>query len=307
MATATITKKVSTKVKLSRGERVFFFAIGLILALIVICTLYPILYVVSNSISDPTAVAGGKVTLLPVGFSLEGYKMVLENQKVITGYINSFIYTAVGTCINLAVTLLAAFVLSRRELIGKKFWNLLFAFTMWFNGGLIPTFLLINNLGMVNTRWALWLPVALNVYNMIVARTYINNNIPNELWEAASIDGCGYFRFFSQIVLPLSGAIIAVMALFYGITHWNSYFNAMIYIMDDELYPLQIVLRDILIASQITAEDVGGDVSTSAVQFGLSELLKYALIVCACLPLWIAYPFIQKYFVKGVMIGSIKG
>lgn len=160
---------------------------------------------------------------------------------------------------------------------------------------------------MVNTRWALWLPGLLNVYNMIVTRTYISSTIPNEMWEAASIDGCNYFRFFGRIVLPLSGAIIAVMALFYGITHWNAYFNALIYIVDDELYPLQIVLRDILIASQITAEDLGADASTTAAQYGLSELLKYALIVCACLPLWIAYPFIQKYFVKGVMIGSIKG
>jgi len=298
---------MADKIKLTGSERVFYLILGIILTAVVVCTLYPILYVISCSISDPVAVAQGKVVLLPEGFSLEGYKLVLSNRKIVSGYYNSFVYTVAGTCMNLVITLLTAYVLSRPELVGKKFFNLLFAFTMWFSGGLIPTFLLVKSLGMVNTRWALWLPGLLNVYNMIVTRTYIANTIPHDLWEAASIDGCDYFRFFGQIVLPLSGAIIAVMALFYGITHWNAYFNALVYIVDDELYPLQIVLRDILIASQITAEDLGADSNTSAAQYGLSELLKYALIVCACLPLWIAYPFIQKYFVKGVMIGSIKG
>jgi putative aldouronate transport system permease protein len=298
---------MSDTVKLTGSERVFYLILGVLLSCVVVCTLYPIVYVISCSISDPVAVAQGQVTLLPSGFSLEGYKLVLQNRKIVSGYYNSFIYTLFGTCMNLVITLLTAYVLSRPELIGKKCINLLFAFTMWFSGGLIPTFLLVKSLGMINTRWALWLPGLLNVYNMIVTRTYIANTIPRDLWEAASIDGCDYFRFFGRIVLPLSGAIIAVMALFYGITHWNAYFNALIYIVDDKLYPLQIVLRDILIASQLTAEDLGADSGTSAAQYGLSELLKYALIVCACLPLWIAYPFIQKYFVKGVMIGSIKG
>lgn len=295
------------KIKLTKSEHVFYLILGIALAIVVICTLYPILYVISCSISDPTAVAQGKVSFLPVGFSTKGYELVFHNKKVLRGYYNSFVYTVFGTGMNLVITLLTAYVLSRPELIGKKILNLVFAFTMWFSGGLIPTFLLVRDLGMVNTRWALWLPGLMNVYNMIVTRTYIGNTIPNDLWEAASIDGCNYFRFFGQIVLPLSGAIIAVMALFYGITHWNAYFNALVYIADDKLYPLQIVLRDILIASQLTAEDLGADANTSAAEYGLAELLKYALIVCSCLPLWIAYPFIQKYFVKGVMIGSIKG
>jgi ABC-type glycerol-3-phosphate transport system permease component len=208
--------------------------------------------------------------------------------------------------INLFVTLITAFALSRRELKGNAFISFMFAFTMWFSGGIIPLFLLVNNLGMLNTRWALWLPVSMSVWNVMITRTYFKSTIPEEMFEAVSIDGCGYFRFFSLIVLPLSGAIIAVMSLFYSVMHWNTFFRALIFLSNHRLYPIQMVLRAILIANEITAEDLMADAITEA-NFGKVELLKYALILVACLPLWILYPFIQKFFVKGVMIGSIKG
>jgi ABC-type glycerol-3-phosphate transport system permease component len=252
------------------------------------------------------AAAAGRVWLLPVGFSLEGYKMVFNNAKVGWGFYNSVIYTIFGTIINLSITLITAFVLSRRELMGRSVLTFMFVFTMWFSGGMIPLYLQVRNLGLLNTRWALWLPIALNVWNMIITRTFMASTIPEDLFEAASIEGCGYFRYFIRIVLPLSGPIIAVMCLFYGIDHWNAYFRPLIYITSRKLMPLQIVLRDILVSNEISAEDLMSD-SMTAASFGRVELLKYALIIVSCLPLWIAYPFIQKSFVRGVMIGAIKG
>jgi ABC-type glycerol-3-phosphate transport system permease component len=252
------------------------------------------------------AAAAGRIWLFPVGFSLEGYQMVLNNAKVGWGFYNSIIYTIFGTIINLSMTLITAFVLSRRELMGRSILNFMFVFTMWFSGGMIPLYLQVRNLGLLNTRWALWLPIALNVWNMIITRTFIASTIPEDLFEAASIEGCGYFRYFLKIVVPLSGPIVAVMCLFYGIDHWNAYFRPLIYITNQKLMPLQIVLRSILVANEISAEDLMSD-SMTAANFGRIELLKYALIIVSCLPLWIAYPFIQKSFVKGVMVGAIKG
>ena len=293
-------------IKITRGERVFYTLNGLLLLVFFVATLYPIIFLISASLSSPEAAATGQVTLLPVGFSLKGYAMVFENKYILSGYLNSFIYTVVGTILNVTVTMLTAFVLSRRELIGLSFFSFFFAFTMWFSGGLIPSYLLLNSLHMLNTRWALWLPGIISVWNMVICKTYIANTIPEELFEAVSIDGCGYFTYFIRIVLPLSGAIIAVITLFYAIGHWNAYFNAMIYLNDKNLYPLQIILKDILIANQIDAEMIM-DESVAGTNYGLVELLKYSLIMVACLPLWIAYPFVQKFFVKGVMVGSIKG
>jgi multiple sugar transport system permease protein/putative aldouronate transport system permease protein len=290
----------------STGDRLFYFVINTILLLFFLVTLYPLVFLLSASISSPTALAQGRVVILPVGFTLEGYAMVFRNRNVLSGFYNSVIYTTVGTLINLFVTLITAFALSRRELKGNAFISFMFAFTMWFSGGIIPLFLLVNNLGMLNTRWALWLPVSMSVWNVMITRTYFKSTIPEEMFEAVSIDGCGYFRFFSLIVLPLSGAIIAVMSLFYSVMHWNTFFRALIFLSNHRLYPIQMVLRAILIANEITAEDLMADAITEA-NFGKVELLKYALILVACLPLWILYPFIQKFFVKGVMIGSIKG
>jgi ABC-type glycerol-3-phosphate transport system permease component len=290
----------------SQGDRMFYTVVYVLLTVFFLITLYPLIYVVSVSISSVEAAAAGRVWLLPVGFSIEGYKMVFNNAKVGWGFYNSIIYTIFGTIINLSVTLITAFVLSRRELMGRSILNFMFVFTMWFSGGMIPLYLQVRNLGLLNTRWALWLPIALNVWNMIIARTFIASTIPEDLFEAASIEGCGYFRYFLKIVIPLSGPIIAVMCLFYGIDHWNAYFRPLIYITNQKLMPLQIVLRNILVANEISAEDLISDSMTSA-NFGRIELLKYALIIVSCLPLWIAYPFIQKSFVKGVMIGAIKG
>jgi len=294
------------KKKIVRGDRTFYLVIYILLTVFFLLTLYPLVYVVSVSISSVEAAAAGRVWLFPVGFSLEGYKMVFHNAKVGWGFYNSVIYTFFGTIINLSITLITAFVLSRRELAGRTVITFMFVFTMWFSGGMIPLYLQVRNLGLLNTRWALWLPIALNVWNLIITRTFMATSIPEDLFEAASIEGCGYFRYFLRIVLPLSGPIIAVMALFYGIDHWNAYFRPLIYITNQKLMPLQIILRDILVASEISADDLMSVNMTSA-NFGRVELLKYALIIVSCLPLWIAYPFIQKSFVKGVMIGAIKG
>jgi multiple sugar transport system permease protein/putative aldouronate transport system permease protein len=289
-----------------QGDRMFYIVVYILLTVFFLLTLYPLVYVVSVSISSVEAAAAGRVYLLPVGFSLEGYRMVLKNAKVGWGFYNSVIYTIFGTIINLSMTLMTAFVLSRRELIGRSVLTFMFVFTMWFSGGMIPLYLQVRNLGLLNTRWALWLPIALNVWNLIITRTFIASSIPEEMFEAASIEGCGYFRYFTRIVIPLSGPIIAVMCLFYGIDHWNAYFRPLIYISSQKLMPLQIVLRDILVANQISADDLMTDSMTMA-SYGQVELLKYALIIVSCLPLWIAYPFIQKSFVRGVMIGAIKG
>ena len=293
-------------IRATHEDRLFYFGNNILLLFFFVITFYPVLYLFSSSISSPEAVATGQVVLFPVGFSTRGFQMVLQNRDIVTGYLNSFIYTIVGTLLNVAITLITAFVLSRRELVGRGVISFFFAFTMWFSGGLIPSYLLMQSLGILNTRWVMWLPGLLGVWNVIICRTYISGNIPEELFESVSIDGCGYYRFFIHIVFPLSGAIVAVMALFYGIGHWNAYFNAFIYLTDKDLFPLQIVLRNILIQNAIES-DMIIDTNTSMANVGLVELLKYALIIAACLPLWVIYPFVQRFFVRGVMIGSIKG
>lgn len=297
---------ILNKNKTTMGEKVFYIINGAFSGVFFIATLYPLIYLVSSSISAPNAVASGKVVLFPVGFSLRGYTLLLDYRNVLMGFWNSFIYAIVGTIMNVFITMITAYALSRKELIGRTFLSFFFAFTMWFSGGLIPTYLLVQSLGLMNTRWALWLPSLLSVWNLIITRTYIQTSIPEEFYEAVSIDGCGYFRYFISIVAPLSGAIISVISLFYAIGHWNTFFNAIIYLSSRDLFPLQIVLRDILIASKFDAELLG-DISVTGSRFGETDLLKHSLIIVACLPLWIAYPFVQKYFVKGVMIGAIKG
>ena len=287
-------------------DRYFYLLNNLFLFLYIVICLYPILYVFSSSFSSPQAVLTGKVRLWPVEFGFKGYTTVFKNQSVFTGYKNSFIYTSIGTVLNVCFTLLAAYPLSRKELVGRTAISFLLAFTMWFNGGMIPTYLLIKDLGMINTRMAMWFPGLVSVWNVIVTRTFIQNTIPEELYESASLDGCTYRLYFQHIVLPLSGAIIAVVALFSGVGHWNAYFNAFLYLNNEKLFPLQIVLRNILLQNTVTTEalvDIGKDASEA----GLQELLKYSLIIVAAGPILCLYPFIQKYFVQGVMIGAIKG
>lgn len=287
------------------GDRMFYRVNAILLMLLTLSVLYPIIYVLANSFSSPAAVSSGKVYLWPLDPSVEGYRRVLENPNILSGFLNSVFYTVVGTAINLAMTMVAAYPMARKDLPLRSFFSVLFAFTMLFGGGMIPNYILIMKLGMLNTRWALLLPGALSVYNMIIARTAMQS-LPDELLEAAYIDGCSDARYFVRIVLPLSGATIAVLALYYAVGHWNSYFSAFMYLSDRSKYPLQIVLREILIMGQIAESDITDLDSAERIQ-GLSQLLKYALIVISSAPMMLIYPFVQKYFVKGVMIGSLKG
>ncbi|MBO2944883.1 carbohydrate ABC transporter permease [Paenibacillus sp. F411] len=294
------------QIRMSRGDRFFFAAIDVFLLVALLVVLYPIIYIISSSISSTTAVISGKVWLWPVDFSLEGYKAIFKNNQIMTGYGNTIFYTAAGTIINVGMTILAAYPLSRKEFRGRNLMMLLFVFTMLFQAGLIPTYLTVKDYGLIDTRWAMLLPSAISVFNIIIARTYYQSTISDELYEAAQLDGCNHLRFMYHIVLPLSKAITAVLVLFYAVHHWNSFFDALIYLSDRNLFPLQIILRDILVSNSIDPSMIT-DPELMAQREGLADLLKYSLIIVASLPVWIAYPFVQKYFVKGVMIGSVKG
>ena len=238
--------------------------------------------------------------------SLELNPRIFAHKHIISAYTNTIFYTVVGTLINLAITVTCAYPLSRRDFPMRRFFSLLFLFTMYFGGGLIPTYILMSKLGFVNSRWVMLIPGALSVYNMILVRTYLSGSIPGELLEASQIDGCSDTGFFFKILLPLSKPIIAVITLYYAVGHWNAYFNAMIYLNDVDKYPLQLILREILLASQISLDDMV-DVEAMVAKQGLADILKYALIVVATAPILCVYPFIQRYFIKGVMIGSVKG
>jgi multiple sugar transport system permease protein/putative aldouronate transport system permease protein len=273
---------------------------------LIVVVAYPLIYVVSSSFSSGQAVSSGRVFLWPVEPSLEGYRTVFSYRAVMLGYRNTIIYTVVGTIINVAMTLMAAFPLSRKTFHARKFYMTLFIITMFFSGGLIPLYILIVQLGMINTIWALVLPGAISTYNMIITRTFFLNTIPSDMIEASQIDGCNDFRFFFVILLPLSKAIIAVITLFYGVAHWNSWFSAMIFLRNPDLRPLQLVLRDILIAVSINTSDIQDPEVLERLTF-LADLMRYSLIVIATIPIVAVYPFIQRFFIKGVMIGSLKG
>jgi putative aldouronate transport system permease protein len=298
--------KNNTAIKNSWDDKIFFFVNNSILFILFIAVLYPILYIFSASFSDPNAVITGKVVLFPVGFNLRGYEAVFQNPKIIDGYKNTIINTVLGTSFNLIMTILAAYPLSRENMVGRQFFMYLFTFTMLFNGGLIPNYLLIQNLGLINTRWSLIIPGAISVYHLVVAKTFFQTTIPDSLHEAATIDGCTHFNFLLKIVLPLSKPILAVLVLMYAVIHWNAYFDAFIYIKEQALYPLQLVLRDILIQNAFDPSQIVDQETLEKLQ-GMAELLKYAMIIVASVPVWILYPFVQKHFVKGVMIGAIKG
>ena len=282
----------------------FCYAVVLILTLIV---LYPVIYIISASFSNPDRTVQGDVWLWPVDINLDAYKMLFRYKKLWIGYGNTLIYTGVGTLINLVMTFCCAYPMARKNLRGRSKLMFFFSFTMLFSGGMIPNYILVKELGLMNTRWALLLPGAMSVYNMIVCRTYIETNIPNELLEACQIDGCNDIQFLLRIVLPLSKPIIAVLALWYGVSHWNAYFNAFLYLKDNDLYPLQIFLREILFASsQIgeTDEMLSGQVKQSQYMY---VAMQYCIIVVSTAPLMSIYPFVQKHFQKGVMVGSVKG
>jgi len=288
------------------GDKTFDVVNVLLCILILLVVLYPMYFVIIASISDPKAVNAGKVFFLPIGIHFKAYRMVFRDPMIVTGYLNSLKYMVLGTTFNLVMTILAAYPLSRRDLKGKGIFTAVLMFTMFFGGGLIPTFLVMNTLGMMNTIWAMIFPGAVSVYNTMVMRTYFTTSIPYELQEAAEVDGCRNFGILFRIVLPLSKPIIAVMILFYGVGHWNSWFNALIYINDTDMYPLQLVLRSILIQNQ-QSQDMVGELDTLGDRVMLAETMKYALIIVATLPMMILYPFLQRYFVKGVMVGAVKG
>lgn len=277
------------------------------LGLLLVATGYPVLLVLSASFSDPDAVIRGQVWLWPVGFSVDGYTAVFKSASIMLGYANTLFYVCAGTAINIAMTVLAAYPLSRQDLKGRTFLLFSFSFTLLFSGGLIPFYLLVKELGMLDTRWAMLIPSAMSVFNVLIMRSYFMTNIPKELLEATKVDGCSDFSFLRKIVIPLSGPIIAVLALFYGVGIWNAYFSALIFLNDRSLYPLQLVLREILVLNNVSLEMLARDPKAMQVKLDLAESLKYSLIIVANLPLFIAYPFVQKYFTKGIMLGSLKG
>ena len=287
------------------GDRLFYAGCDLITALFMLAVLYPLVYILSASFSSADAITSGRMWLYPVDFSLVGYRYILKYDAIWLGYRNTLFYTFAGTLINVAMTMTCAYGLSRRGMRGRRFFTMLFTFTMIFSGGMIPNYLLMKDLRLLNTVWCMLLPGAISAYNLIVAKTFIENSIPGDLLEAARIDGCSDVRFFFSIVLPLSKAILAVLLLMYAAAHWNAYFNAFLYLTDKKLYPLQIFLRQILVQSNMSADML--DPEAMAQMQTLQQILKYAVIVVSTAPMLCLYPFVQKYFRQGVMIGSIKG
>ncbi len=294
--------------KESRADKTFTIVNYIVLFVLFILVAYPLIFVISASFSSSQAIIQGKVVLLPVEFNLEGYKAVFAYASIMTGFGNSFFYMTVGTLLNVVLTVMIAYPLSRNRLIGKRFISLMLVFTMVFNAGLIPNYLLIRGLNLIDTRAVMIIPKALNVWNVMIAITYFRTTMPGELLEAARIDGCDDFTFIGKVVLPLSKPILAVITLFYAVEHWNSFFDAMIYLKTESLRPLQIVLREILVQNQISMDMIASmDPESLAVKENLATLLKYSLIIISSLPLMILYPFIQKHFVAGIMVGSVKG
>ena len=291
-------------IKETFSDKVFNFFNVLLTILITLIVLYPLIYILSSSFSDPMAVMNGEVLLIPVDFTFAGYQKVFQNEDIVTGYLNSIQYTIVGTAVNLVMTVLGAYPLSRKDFYGRNVLTAFFAFTMFFGGGMIPTYLVIQDLGLLNNFWVMILPGAVSVWSMVIVRTFFQSSIPDELREAAVIDGCSNTRLLMTIILPLSIPVLAVITMQYAVGHWNAYFNALIYITDREKYPLQMVLRELLMQSKM---DEMMDTEGAVTQQMLAESLKYAVMVVASVPVLLLYPFLQRYFVKGVMVGAIKG
>ena len=300
--------KKGNTIRAAASDRIYFGIVYVSLALILILTIYPLYFVIIASFSNPSMVALGQVFLYPRGIGLKAYEVVFRNASIWHSYLNTVIYTALGTLFSLSGTMIAAFVFSKKELKGSRACMLAILFTMYFSGGLIPSYLNIKRLGMINTIWALVVPGAISGYNMILARTYIRTNIHDALGESAMIDGASPIRIFLFIVLPLCAPIIGVLTLYNVVGQWNSYYSALIYIYDRDKYPLQLILREILTQTSITAKDLGIHDSKNAIESSrLAESMKYALIVVSSVPMLAIYPFLQKFFIKGIMIGSIKG
>lgn len=290
---------------ITNDDRLFNSVVNVLSITTILIVLYPLLFVLSASFSDPDLVLKGKVILFPRGLTLEPYRMVLENKSIWLGYRNTLLYTVLGTVLNVVMTIMLAYPLSRKDMPFRRPITLFVVFTMYFNGGMIPTYLLVRDLGIYDSIWAIVLPVAITTYNFIVAKTYFENSIPHEMYESAMIDGSSNIRTLISIVLPLSSSIIAVLILFYAVSHWNSYFSALIYLRNEDLFPLQIILRDILLLGQ--TEQMGTNEVGMGDKIKMAEGIKYSVIVVSSVPVLVLYPFVQKHFVKGVMIGAVKG
>ncbi|MFK7697291.1 carbohydrate ABC transporter permease [Paenibacillus sp. HJGM_3] len=292
--------------KAGLGDRVFGLIIYAILSVVVLLVLYPLVFILVASVSDANAILRGEVWLLPKGFHLQGYAKVLTNNDVLVGYGNTILYTVLGTALNVVMTLFAAYPLSRKQLLGRNAVTVFLVFTMFFSGGLIPTYLLVKSLGLLNTMWAMIIPGAVSVWNIIIMRTFFQTSIPPEIQESAEMDGCSELRILTRIVLPLSMPIIAVMILFYSVGHWNSYFSALIYLSDRDKFPLQLFLREMLVQDTMT-DSISYLNKDLVTQMMKAETAKYAAVIVANLPILMLYPFLQKYFTKGMMVGAIKG
>lgn len=295
------------KIKYSGTDKIFYFVNHTFLLFALLIVLFPLLNVVAQSFSSPNAVITGKVLIWPVDFSLDAYKRIFNNSDLIMGFGNTLFYTFFGTIVNVLLTVMAGYPLSKKDFYGKQVIIAAFIFTMIFNGGLIPTYLLVKNLGLYNTRWAIIIPTAMSVWNVMIARTFFQNTIPDELCESAEIDGASDFRIIVSMILPLSKPIIAVLTLFYAVDHWNEFFNPMIYLQTKSLLPLQVVLRNILADAKMIEEMANIVNEQQQNSLALVEVLKYAIIVFASIPVLLMYPFVQKYFTQGIMIGSVKG
>ena len=294
--------------KRSKEDVVFDIIVYGILAIVTLVVLYPLYFVLIASFSDPDLVNSGQIMFWPRGLNVEGYKQIFQDASVWRGYLNSIFYTVAFTLLGVAITVSAAYSLSRPDLVGRKFITGLFIFTMYFSGGLIPLYILVNKLGIYNTPSVIILLGVVSVYNLIITRTYFISTLPMELYEAASIDGCGNFQFFVRVVVPLSKTIIAVLVVFYGVQQWNSYFNALVFLSNEDYFPLQLVLREILLQSKLVQPTMNDAMLMDMLQRQrYAELIKYGIIIISAIPVLIVYPFAQKHFVKGVMIGSVKG
>ncbi len=301
----TMEAQVTSRWYKSVSDRIYMAVIYISLSVLMLLVIIPFVFILASSFSSAEAISAGKVLFWPVGFSVEGYKMILQTSAIWKSFLMSLFYMIAGTFISLVLTMLMAYPLTRKDFKANSFITVLMIITMFFSGGMIPTYLVINKLGMLDTIWAMLLPGAISAYNVILVRTYISSTIPRDLYESASLDGCSDFRYLWSIVIPLSKTIIAVMALLYGVGIWNNYFNAMMYITNRDLYPLQLVLRDVLVLNMGVGNP--SDIAEQQEKLMFSYLLKYSTIVVGSLPVMIAYPFVQKYFVKGIMIGALKG
>lgn len=296
------------QIRRSYSDKIFDIVNLLVMVILLVIFVWPLWFVVIASFSNPNQVWMGEVVLWPKGFTLVSYETLLEYERIWVGYRNTLFYTVVGTLVNLAMTICGAYPLSRKDFLPRHFFMFLFMLTMYFGGGLIPTYLVVSGLGLVDTRWAMIIPGAVSIYNIIITRTYFMNSIPASLQEAATLDGANSFQYLMRVVLPLSKPIIAVVGLYYAVGHWNDFYTALIYLYNEDLMPLQSFLRDMLMSTKLTLNNLSGmDTTTVELKTHLAQTLKYSVIIVSTVPVLCIYPFIQKYFVKGVMVGSVKG